>query len=321
MRSMPALLQADLDTGCTTLCDLLQVMNAEGETIGMTSLDRSVTYDAGDDWGEIDHEPDPGFQSTDIEAAHDLSVDGGDGEVLLPIDALPMNAEDIRRGLWDDARFRVLRVNYLALNHGHYEVCSGTFGDITLRDDALLVIQLDGNARPLRQTMCWNDSIPCRAIFGSQEDEEIEYCGFDVTPLWVSFTVDSVDADEPDRVFTASELVAAAGAYVPGAVLWDTGDNATYLHPIDSSSAGGELGLRIPTRWNIQAGDTGRARVDCTKDVEGDKGCRDHWGDDWVLHHRGEPDIPLGGQAQVPGAEVSPGSGGVTTVPDSLEEA
>ena len=144
--------------------------------------------------------------------AHDLSVDGGDGSIQLPLSALPMDAEEVRAGLWVDASFRVLRLNYEALDHGHYEVLSGLFGNITLRDNALLVIQLDGPTRRLRQTMCWRDSIKCRAYFGSQEADEIEFCGFDVSALEISFTVTAVDADESNRSFTASALAQAAGS-------------------------------------------------------------------------------------------------------------
>jgi uncharacterized phage protein (TIGR02218 family) len=322
--NVPPLLQADIDAECTTLTRIMQVVNAAGAVVGLAELDRKIEYDTGEDaHGVVTYHPDPGFDPTELEFAHDLAVDGGDGSILLPLSALPMDAEEIRAGLWDDASFRVLRLNYEALDHGHYEVLSGLFGNITLRDNALLVIQLDGPTRRLRQTMCWRDSIKCRAVFGSQESEAIEFCGFDVASLEIAFTVTAVDPDESNRSFTASALAQAAGYFVPGIVLWDTGANAgNRVNGIDTHQTGGVIGQRDPLRFPIQVGDTGRIRVDCTKDVEGDKGCREHFGSDWVNHFRGEPDIPVDGTAQIPGATVGPGYGGSTSVPaPDTEEA
>lgn len=313
MRNIPEGLQESLDEDCTTLCTLLKLTRPDGFILGLTSLDRVIVYDDGT--GETTYYPDPGFQPADIEASNDLSVDNTEGLVLLPLSSMPMNPADIRRGLWDDSRLKVMRINYEAPGQGHYEMLSGVIGDITIRNDLTLVLQLDGNARPLRQTMCWRDSITCRAVFGSQEADEVEFCGKDVSSLWVPFTVTSVE--ESDRAFTASALGQPTGYFVPGGVLWDTGANAGYFHSIDSFDAGGTIGLRVPLRFSAQVGDKGRIRIDCTKYIEGAKGCREHHGDDWVNHLRAEPHIPMGGDAQTPGAQVGPGAGGSTTIPET----
>jgi len=316
VKNVPALLQADYDADVGTLTDLLQIVATDGTTIGLAALDRPRDYDAGDGVGSVTYLPDPGFDPTEFEFAADLSVDGADATVLVPIDATPIRPEDVRAGKWDDARWKVMRVNYEALDHGHEEICSGYIGDITLRDEVLLIIQLDGPTRALRQTMCHLDSIACRAVHGSQEDEAIEFCGFDATANLISFTVTSVDGDESNRVFTASGLGQAAGYFVPGGLLWDTGDNAgNTFRGIDSHPSVGVIGLRDPMPHAIQIGDTGRIRINCTNQVEGRRGCREFFGDEWVLHYQGEPDIPLDGTAMTPGATVGPGQGGSTSVP------
>lgn len=315
--NIPALLRADIDAECTTLTRILQVVNAAGTVLGLAELDRKIEYDTGEDaHGVVTYHPDPGFDPTELEFAHDLAVDGGDGSILLPLSALPMDAEEIRAGLWDDASFRVLRLNYEALDHGHYEVLSGLFGNITLRDNALLVVQLDGPTRRLRQTMCWRESIKCRAVAGTMESEAIEYCGKDFSVYEIAFTVTAVDPDESNRTFTASGLTQEAGYFVPGGLFWDTGANAgNTFRGIDSHPGGGVVSLRDPMGRPIQVGDTGRIRIDCTKDVEGRRGCREHNGADWVNRIRAEPYIPVDGTAQIPGATVGPGYGGSTSVP------
>jgi len=330
-RYIPPLLQADLLEDCATLTYVLQIVATGGQVCATSGLDEDLTFDTDTipgvntapftGLGELTYLADPGYEADEIEHANDLSVDGTDGRVLVPLAGTPFNAEDIRAGVWDDARFRVLVLNYEALDHGYYELLSGYVGDITLRDDALLVIQLDGPTRALRQTMCWRDSIRCRAPFGSQESEEIEYCGFDVSSLWIAFTVTAVDPDDSSRSFADSSLGQAAGFFVPGGVLWDTGDNAgNSFRGIDTHQTGGVIGLRDPMPKPIQVGDTGRIRTDCTKDREGPKGCRSYFGDDWVLHMRAEPDTPLDGTAMTPGATLGPGRGGATSILDAVTD-
>lgn len=325
-RSIPPLLQADILADCATLTDVLQIVASNGQVCATSGLDQKLTFDTdaipGIDTapftglGELTYLADPGFEADEIEHANDLSVDGTDGRMLVPLAGTPFNAEDIRAGVWDDASWRVLRVNYEALDHGYYVQAEGLIGDIIVRDDVLLVIQLDGPTRALKQTMCWRDSIRCRAIHGSQESEEIEFCGFDATVNEIAFTVTAVDPDESNRSFTASGLAPAAGFFVPGGLFWDTGENASNsFRGIDTHNTGGVIGLRDPMGRPIQVGDTGRIRIDCTKDVEGVKGCRDFFGDNWVLHFRGEPDTPIDGTAMTPGATVGPGRGGSTSIP------
>ena len=319
IKAIPAALQADYDADVGTFCILMQVLAQDGTTLGVTQLDRTLAYEAADPIGDftglgvMDYLPDPGVDPTELEFANDLGVDGGDGMCLVPIDATPLTPEDIRAGKWNDAMFRLLKVNYEALDHGHEELIRGYWGNVTLRDKWLLVIQLDGLTRPLKQNLCPLTSKTCRAQFGTQEDEVVEPCGKDVTAMWVSFTVTSVDADDNQRAFTASALAGAGGTYFPGAVIWDTGNNAGVFSGVDSHETGGVVGLRTTMPRAIQVGDTGRIREDCTKEVEGDKGCRYHFGDDWVDHFKGEPFANKVVNAQVPGARVGPGNGGSTT--------
>lgn len=325
-RYVPPLLQADILADCATLTDVLQIVASNGQVCATSGLDQKLTFDTdaipGIDTapftglGELTYLADPGFEADEIEHANDLSVDGTDGRVLVPLAGTPFNAEDIRAGVWDDASWRVLRLNYEAIDHGYYVQAEGLIGDIIVRDDALLVIQLDGPTRALKQTMCWRDSIRCRAIAGTMEGDEIEFCGKDFSVYEIAFTVTAVDPDDSGRSFTASALGQAAGYFIPGGLLWDTGDNAgNTFRGIDTHQAGGVIGLRDPMGRPIQVGDTGRIRIDCTKDVEGPKGCRDHNGDQWVLRIRAEPFIPIDGTAMTPGATLGPGRGGSTSIP------
>lgn len=322
LKTVPPLLQADRDANVGTFTQMLQVVAEDGTTLGTSGLDKNLTLDTGDTegpfagLGPMTYLADPGFEATELEAANDLSVDGGDGFTLVPIDATPLQPEDIRAGKWNNARFRVLEVNYEALDHGFDILHEGYWGNVTLRDNALLIIQLDGLTRPLRQNLCPLTSKDCRSVFGSQESEAQEPCGYDVEPLWVEFTVTDVDPDDSDRAFTASGLAGDAGAYFPGALIWDTGDNAGVFVGVESHEAGGVVSVRTAMPRAIQNGDTGRIRPDCTKQVEGPKGCRSYWDTAWVNHFMGEPDTDTTTNAATPGARLGPG-GSIGITPET----
>ena len=321
LRTIPPLLQQDLDDDVGTFCHLLKIKAADGTIVALTDLDREVVYDPGDGDGPITFVPDPGIDPGEMEARNDFSVDGGDGLALVPVDATPLSPDDIRAGKWDSARFNVFFVNYMDLSHGHYEpIPGGIVGDITLRDDGLLILQLNGPTQPLKQNIVSLTSKTCRAVHGSQEGEAVEFCGYDVSGDWVAFTVTNVDPDDNARTFEASGLSEPAGYFFPGVVIWDTGSNASYFTGVDSHQSGGVISLHRPMPRAIQIGDTGRIRITCTKFVEGRRGCREFFGDDWVLRFRGEPDMDSVVNAQEPGARLPPGAGGATTVPDQTEE-
>lgn len=317
-RTIPVLLLADLEQDARTLCHLLRIERTDGVVLALTDLNKAVTYDDGD--GVQTYLPEPGYDPTALESAADLSVDGGDFLALLPLAGLPISEADIERGLWDDAAFKLYRVNYTDLSHGHVLLKFGTLGEIVIRDGLAFVPELRGPQQPLRQNITWRDSIRCRAYFGSQEADEIEYCGFDVATVTDTGEVTSVGL-ENTRTFTASATSSSSDGFLPGVVVWTTGNNAGPRKWSIESFDAGEISLRFPLPYPIEVGDTFTIRPDCTKEVEGVFGCRYHFGNDWVNHFRGEPDIPQGEPVQVPGAEVGPGSGGSNTSVPYPEEA
>lgn len=320
MRSIPIALQADLDRDTSTLTWCLRVdsTTVPGRQLFLTMLDQAFEFDDGD--GPETYHPDPGYDPKLMESATDLSVDGTTFAALLQSSGL-MSEADLRAGTWDDAEVRVYRVNYEAPQNGHYELKRGTVGRIVIDRGLGMIAEIRGLAQDLRQTLCWCDSILCRSPFGSQESEEREWCGFDLSTIEVGFTVTSVGA-ENDRDFTASGLAQPAGTFLPGVVRWTSGLNAGMRNNgVANHTTGGVISLRKSTRYPIQVGDVGVIRPDCDKSVEGSKGCRHYHGDDWTQHYRGEPHIPQGEGAQIPGAQVGPGYGGTTSVPDTTEDA
>jgi hypothetical protein len=127
---------------------------------------------------------------------------------------------------------------------------------------------------------------------------------------------------ENARQFTDSSSMEPAGFYMPGVIIWTSGDNASdEKHQIGLHSGSGQFALRTPLRFPIQVGDQYLRREDCTKKVEGDRGCKYFHGPLWVLRFRGEDRMQSGNPAMVPGAEVGPGDGGLNSEPYPGEPA
>lgn len=315
-RTIPIALQSDLESDATTLTWLLRADAEAGEQIFLALLDRPVVFDDGD--GAQTYEPDPGYDPKLMESATDLSVDGTTFASLLQSSGL-LSEADLRAGTWDNAAVRVYRVNYADPSAGHYELKRGHLGRLVIDRGLGVISEIRGLAQGLRQTLCWRDSILCRARHCSQESEEREWCGIVAATIEVGFTVTSVGT-ENDRDFTASGLTQDAGAFLPGVVRWTSGLNTSNLpNGVADHLAGGVVALRRSTRYPIQVGDVGVIRPDCTKAIEGDKGCRHYHDTLWPRRYRGEPHIPQGEGAQVPGAQVGAGSGGTTDVAEPAE--
>lgn len=331
-RQIPIALQNHLAQESTTTCVLLRVMPTQPGVAeyGVTTLDVDVTYDDGD--GPLLYSAAVGMQPTSLEVSATLAVNNAEGTSLLPEFDVPISEVDIRAGLYDFARFVMYLVDYTDLTE-HIVLQEGTLGQLSIDDSGLSYVnELRGPTAELKQSICEKDSLTCRAIFGSQAEGDssgapVERfpCGVDATALLVSGSVSAVGL-ENTLTFTVTPFAMAADALNPGIVIWTSGLNAGRTYEIDSNTSGGVITLAHETAFPIQIGDDLLYREDCSKIARDTaKGCAkaNHWGDEWPLHFRGEPDIPIGdaGAMEVPGASGGPGSGGASFVPINEEEA
>lgn len=325
-------MQDHLDGESTTTCRLLRIDPRQPNVAGygVTSLDVDVWYDDGE--GLRLYSAPVGMQPTLTQASSDLSVDNAESRSLLPEYDVPIREEDIRAGAYDRAQFLEYLVDYESLIPGsHVTLQAGTLGQITIDDHGLSYVnELRGFTAELKQSFCQKDSLSCRAIFGSQPESDSSGapterfpCGVDATALLVSGTVSSVGL-ENTVTFTVTPFSMAADDLNPGMVYWATGMNAGRAYEIDTNTAGGQITLAHDTAYPIQPGDQLSYRVDCNKQARDTvKGCKAaiRWGDLWIRHFRGEPDIPIGdaGAMETPGASSAPGSGGSTNQPFETE--
>jgi hypothetical protein len=99
-----------------------------------------------------------------------------------------------------------------------------------------------------------------------------------------------------------------------------TGDNAGAELEVEMHD-GDDLELLLGLPYPLAQGDEIEVRIDCNKEARDiEYGCKSplRWGDQWGLHHRGFPDIPVADQGSLmaPGAQTPsvPGEGSVTSM-------
>lgn len=328
-RTIPISLQDHLDRDQTTTTLLLKItpQYVGYPVYGITFGNHNITYDDG--LGELEYSAYIGMQPSSIIQGTSLAVNNSGVTSLIPEFDVPIDEADIRAGIYDFARFSLYLVNYENLADGHVELHAGTVGQVSIDESGLSFInELRGLSATLKQSVCEKDSLTCRAIYGSQPEGSllpgpIERfpCGKDATLELIAGTVSAVGL-ENTLTFTITPFALGADDLNPGIVVWETGLNAGRTNEIDTNTSGGAITLAHETSFLIQIGDTLNYRPDCNKQArDTDKGCKaaHHWGTEWPLHFRGEPDIPIGDDEQIsmPGASSAPGLGGFTNEPYS----
>lgn len=330
----PALL-AEIQRGATTLCLLLHIkpVTPGMDDYGVTDTNKSLRYDPGT--GDVLFSAPIGFESTEIEAKADLSVDNAEAKSLMPVYDVPVSEELINAGMLDYAEFALYLVNYEDLTSGrHVTLQEGTIGKVSVRDDGMsFVNELRGLAAQLKQEVCTKYTKTCRAIEGTMPVGSVllgpqvkrDWCGVDFTVYLKTSTVSDVGL-ENTLTFRIDPLDVdgdwSANSFVPGRVKFTSGRNAGRTLEIASNTADGWITLRYEAGFAIEATDAVEYRVGCSfiaRDEE--KGCKAHAGAEWINHFKGYPDIPTENASQLstPGATVGPGGGGGTSVPYATE--
>lgn len=320
-RYIPLALVQHLRGSETTTCLLMRIDPvAPGyASYGVTNSDRNIVYDDGS--GPMLYSAAVGYQPSTVMGSANLSVDNAEAQGLLPEFDVPISEVDIRAGVYDFARFRMYLVNYEDLTPGdHVEIHAGTLGRISIDDSGLsTVTEQRGLTAQLKQSVCGKDSLSCRAIFGSQPNGsstpgpqvQRDWCGFDATTLEVTGTVTDVGL-ETNLVFRVGGFTHAEDELMFGSLTFDSGMNAGRVYEIETNTAGGEITLGFPAMFPVTVGTVVTYRPGCNLQArDEDRGCKRWFAADWVLHFRGEPDIPIGdaGQMETPGASAGPGTG------------
>jgi uncharacterized phage protein (TIGR02218 family) len=253
MKTLPAGMQAHLDSGATTLAWCWRLTRADGVRFGFTDHDRDLTFDG------TAFEAGSGFTGSEIKQSLGLSVDNLDVSGALNSERL--NEADLAAGQFDDAQVEIWRVNWAAPEQRAL-ITAGSVGEVKRADNAFTA-ELRSLAHHLSQEKGRTYQYACDATLGEAR------CGVDLSTddYTRGGTVLSADAA---YLFRASGLEAFSADWcVGGLVTWTGGGNAGRAMEVKRHSAladgNAEIELWRSMASPIAAGDVFAITVGCDK--------------------------------------------------------
>ena len=235
MKTLPAGLQAHLDTGATTLAWCWRLMRSDAAIFGFTDHDRDIAFDG------TTFEAASGFTSSDIRQSVGLSIDNLDVTGALRSDRL--NETDLAGGLFDGAAIEIWRVNWTEPEQ-RLLMMSGSIGEVK-RGEAAFTAELRGLAHYLDQQQGRTFQYACDATLGDARS------GIDLGgPAYQG--AGTVTAASSAYQFAASGLDAFADGWFAGGLLtWTSGGNADRRMEVKRfASAGGAAEIEL---WRSMA--------------------------------------------------------------------
>lgn len=287
IRNVPTGLAAHLATGGTSVCQLVKIILADGSRLAFTTTNGAVQYDDGTD--VLTYLPTNGVALDRLESNSELSIDNT--ELYGWVDGVQITQQQVRNGLFRNARIVVYTVNYLDPGAGHVLEASGYAGEPTVSENGWRV-EFRSKTQKLKQPITEAWSITCRRKFGDP------VCG--KAFVWTPHTVTAVSVTDPDLQFTATGITAPDGTYRYGVLRFTSGANVGFEVEIENQ-VGSTLTLMFPTPNPIQIGDNFEPRIDCDQRFVT---CRDVHNN--VAKFDGEPHIPIADSDAnaVPGAQT-----------------
>jgi uncharacterized phage protein (TIGR02218 family) len=278
--TIPALLQANIDSQAATLGHLLRVTRTDGTVFGFTSAGDDVTI------GGTLYSASQGLAISSIATSAGLAVDNL--ELTTIDDGTLFTRAQVLGGIWQNAAFALFRYNWASPSDGIEPLLAGTLGKVGLRDGSV-VAELRGLQQYLQQTVGNVTTRTCRARFADYPTANgNNLCRLAVAAYKRTGTVSAVTSRQ---VFTAAALwtaVPTADYYGEGYFKWLTGANQYMATKVKTYVASGVITLMLPAVDNIVIGDTFEIVAGCRKRFTED--CKTKFSN--ALNFQGEPHLP-----------------------------
>lgn len=283
-RNIPALFQAHLNTGCTTVCMAWRVERQNGVVMGFTDHDKEFAI------GGTMYQPLSAFNASAVEDQLGLAVSNVD--ILGAISSDYITNDDLEAGRYDEAKLIIYAVNYNDPDNQHAVIRRGTLGQCQIGDLAFQA-ELRGLVQAYSQYIGALCSPKCRVANLGDTGSGLEGgCNF-VMPAPVDATVIAVTNRTKFQVSavgtfpdgTKGSLI--GGYFAFGYALSMDGKNIEVSKEIADSDETLNITLMLPMPFDIQVGDTFQLQIGCDKTSET---CRINF--DNLNNFRGEPYVP-----------------------------
>jgi len=161
MRTIPSALQTHIAQQVTSLAECLKITRTDGSVVRLTTHDSSITID-----GDI-YRAEASYSRSALQSTDTLSVDNA--ELYFVLDGVYLKKEDFENGLYDQAPFEMVIVNWEDPSDGVIALKKGTLGDITFNSETNVTVQLRGLTQALQKTIVEKYSPTCRVNLGGKK--------------------------------------------------------------------------------------------------------------------------------------------------------
>ncbi len=252
MRTLPAGMQAHLDSGATTLCHCWRLTRNDGLVLGFTDHDRDLNF------GGTTYIATDGFEKTEMVSGLGLGVDNLDVAGALRSSRLDEDA--LRSGLFDNAKVEIFIVNWQDTSQSVL-IRKGNLGEVT-RTGTAFSAEIRGLAHELNQTQGRVYQFVCDADLGDAR------CGISLGSSL--YTASAIIANVTDnRLLQTTGLAGfATDWFTRGTVTWTSGANTGIKmeiksHRLLAGTATVELWQQM--RKTVAIGDTFSIQAGCDK--------------------------------------------------------
>jgi uncharacterized phage protein (TIGR02218 family) len=180
-KTVPAAIQADLDSGSVTLTTCIKITTVGGTVYGFTEWQADLVVDT------VTYLSTGGYTPSDMSSSSNNNVDNMD--FIGYFDASGIEFADVRAGLLDNAAVRIFSVNPLSISDGEIKQLAGTLGVIST-GDVSFTAEIRGLYERLQQVIGNAISEGCRADLFDSECQIVQ-----TAPDWTATTSMTVNDD------------------------------------------------------------------------------------------------------------------------------
>lgn len=258
MRTIPAPLLTELESGSPRIARLIKLTCEDGTIIAVTDHDKSLVVDG------TTHVPAPGLETPKL-------ISTGNAEVstqnLRNAFAIEVPDSDLEAGKFDNATVEVAWCSWADPSAGKVVTFSGKIGDIKWSEEGFEV-ELVSYMRALERNLGQTYTASCRhELYGSGGPGFVGKCGVDPTTFTKTGTVTSIAVSKWRFSCSGAASTQADDYFAFGVLTWTTGNNAGLSCTVKKNT-GAALDLVLPTAFAIQVGDTFSVKAGCDKTLE-----------------------------------------------------
>lgn len=269
MKSVPAPLQAHLDTGATTLALCWRVVRTDGIVQGFTEHDCDLTFDS------TTFEARSGFTASAITQSLGLAIDNLNVDGALSSDTI--NEDDLAAGRYDDAQVELILANWADVSQ-RITLSKGHLGEVK-REETAFSAEFRSLVHKLAQQTGRNFQRTCDAKLGDNR------CKVNLESSAHKGTGTVTSASGRNLVVTGLDSF-DNGWFTHGTVKFTSGENSGLTFEV-KSHAGGSVTLWDVPPSPVVSTVTFEIRAGCQQDMFT---CRDKFNN--IANFQGFFDIP-----------------------------